>query len=134
MPAEQRERPVVGRRLDEHRVAAREQRPAEQVDQLERAVAHQHAIHWHAVLGGQPLAKRPEAGARPVLLDEHAVRPGDDRGGTLGELGEREALVGGYAAGEVDGTIAGRHGHGGPASTGSRRAPRPLVRAGRPRL
>ena len=64
--AQVEQRAVVGRRLDDHRVAG----PDEQLEQervgLHRAVGDQHLVDLDAVLLGDPLAQRDVADARAV--------------------------------------------------------------------
>ena len=101
--AQQADRAVVGRRLGEHDVAGLQHVQAEELDDLQRAVAGEHAIGRHASATRPAIraaAESPSDGpycsiAAPLVLK--------DRSGRIDELLNRKRLVGGHSAREVDG-------------------------------
>ncbi len=99
--AKERQRPVVGRRFDEHHVARLHHLQAQELDQLERAVAGQHAVDARALPLGDELAQRLEPGRRAVLHHRRAVRF-ERRAGGVDDFLDRKRIIGGNAAGEVD--------------------------------
>ena len=102
VPAKQRERAIVGRRLREHHVAGQQHVQAEELDQLQRAVAGEHPIGADLLPFGEPVAQRLESPAtartaaspRPLRLRTAAA--------ASISLVDRKRLVGGNAAREVD--------------------------------
>ena len=88
--AEELERPVVRRLLDEHaRVAAEALR--EEDEALEPAVRDEHALALDSVAFGDPVAERLVAARRAVREDRPPV--GEERGArALGKLVDRQAL------------------------------------------
>ena len=100
-PREDLQRPVVGRRLDEHAVAGADELVRDEAEALERARGHDHARRLDAVAGGDPLAQRPVPAAGPVRQDRAAV-PLDHGAGAVGHLRDGKALGRGHAARKGD--------------------------------
>ena len=101
MAAQERQGAVVGRRLDEHHVARLQQVQAQELDQLQRAVAGQHPIDAHALPSGEPFPQRLKAERRAVLHHRRAVA-GERGARRIDDFLDRERVVRGHAAGEVD--------------------------------
>ena len=84
------------------------QRRAQELHQLQRAVAGEHLLGFDALPFGQPAALLRQARRSAVLQDRiGALRQHGSR--AFGELGGGIGFVRGHAAGEVDG-FESRHG------------------------
>jgi hypothetical protein len=118
--AQVQQRAVVGRRLDDHRVARADEQLEQERIRLHRAVGDEHLVGLDAVLLGDPLAQRDVADRGPVR--ERAGRVVGERalGGLLEAL-HVDDVEGRRAAGEGDGV-----GHG---SEDTRHQPRRRVTA-----
>jgi hypothetical protein len=100
--AQQRERPVVRRRLGEDGVAGLQQAQAEELNQLKRSVAREDAVDCYTLPLGEPLAQRLETKGRPILEHGHPI--GSEGGLRRGDhLVDRKGLAGGDSAREIDG-------------------------------
>ena len=103
--AQVQQRAVVGRRLDDHRVAGADEQLEQERVGLHRAVGDEHLVGLDAVLLGDPLAQRDVADRGPV--GERAARVVGER--ALGGLLEAlliDDVERRRAAGEGDGVGA----------------------------
>ena len=121
--AENPERPVVGRRLDEHPLATAREHLREERETLERSVGEHHPCLGDPVLLGDPAAKRRIAPGRAVGEDRRAVRLHGGPG-ALGELLDRHAFRRRDPAGKRDRLHASRVGRSSDVSEGAVRRAR----------
>ena len=126
--AEDPQRPVVGRRLDEHPLAAAREHLREEREALKRSVGEDDPSLGDPVLLGDPPAQRRVAPGRPVGEDRRAVRLHGGPG-ALGELLDRHAFRRRDPAGERDRLHASRVGRSSDVSGGAVQARAPTTSA-----